>query len=321
MLDLHVDGNGVFEVRDGKFCCYASGDVPRLPCPASNLNSQLFAPHAIDLDLRAGQFRVWKWGRGGTPLLTLHGFGGSGLDSESLAANLTDDHQVIAQDLVGHGASCCPPLDGFSLQACLDQLSDLLESLKLPRYDLLGYSMGGRLALHWAATCPPGLNKLILVGASAGIEGETDRAARRGWDREMALSARTLGPEAFAALWAQLPLIRTQDAVPEPWRSRLRDRRKNNNTEALARSLEQMGAGSMPHLWDRLGEIAAPTLIVAGEEDPKFCALAERLHQGIPDSQLWVVPGAGHAAHLEKPDVFAEGILLFIRGRAGGRVP
>jgi 2-succinyl-6-hydroxy-2,4-cyclohexadiene-1-carboxylate synthase len=197
----------------------------------------------------------------------------------------------------------------------------MLEALDLPRFDLVGYSMGGRIALHWAATSPSGLKKLILVGATAGIEDEGDREDRRGWDREMALSARTLGPRAFAALWAQLPLIRTQEAVPEPWGTKLRARREMNNTEALALSLEHMGSGTMPHLWDRLGDIAAPTLIVAGQEDPKFCVLAERLHQGIPDSQLWALPGAGHAAHLEKPDVFAEGILSFIRGRAGGRVP
>ena len=69
----------------------------------------------------------------------------------------------------------------------------------------------------------------------------------------------------------------------------------------MARALRGLGTGALPSLWDRLPELAAPTVLVVGERDHKFGQIAEEMRTRLPDASVEVVPGAGHAVHLEDP--------------------
>jgi 2-succinyl-6-hydroxy-2,4-cyclohexadiene-1-carboxylate synthase len=169
---------------------------------------------------------------------------------------------------------------------------------------LVGYSQGGRVALHLAAAHPERVRTLTTIGAHAGFEGE----ARRGrLEADLALADRVEreGMDWFAGYWAALPLFATLARRGPAFQARLHAARRRNDPAHLAATLRGMGAGASEPFWDRLGSITAPTLAVAGAEDEPYVAFAERLVAAIPDARAAVVPDAGHAVHLERPAAFA----------------
>jgi 2-succinyl-6-hydroxy-2,4-cyclohexadiene-1-carboxylate synthase len=160
--------------------------------------------------------------------------------------------------------------------------------------------MGGRLCLHLAVVRPDLVRRLVLLSTTAGIEDPAERAARRAADDDLAASIERDGVDAFLARWLALPLFATlpPDAAGA-------DDRRRNTASGLASSLRLAGAGTQEPLWDRLGTLDMPVLVVAGALDAKYVAIAERLAGLVPHATLDVVDGAGHAVHLERPDVFA----------------
>ena len=171
------------------------------------------------------------------------------------------------------------------------------------RFSLAGYSMGGRIALAVALAHPERVARLVLVGASPGIEDASEREARRRADEALALQLERDGLEAFARRWGAQPLFAGQPA--EVSRA-AHDDRMRSTAAGLAAALRGLGTGVMPSLWDRLEELRMTVVLVAGERDAKFRATAERMAERIVDSELHVIEGAGHAAHLERPGAVAE---------------
>jgi 2-succinyl-6-hydroxy-2,4-cyclohexadiene-1-carboxylate synthase len=167
-------------------------------------------------------------------------------------------------------------------------------------FDLGGYSMGARIALHVALAMPDSVQRLVLIGASPGLMDPREREARRVADEELAAEFDQLEVEQLALRWARgTPVLAGQpphvaDAVHE---DRLR-----NTSDGLARALRGLGTGALPSVWDRLSEVVAPTTLVVGERDQKFAEIASRMAPlfGGP-VEVVVVPGAGHAVHLEAP--------------------
>jgi pimeloyl-ACP methyl ester carboxylesterase len=137
------------------------------------------------------------------------------------------------------------------------------------------------------------------------MEREAERAERRAADEALAASIERDGVEAFAERWAAGPLFAGQPAAVRALAQA--DRRRRTAAE-LAAQLRLMGTGAMTPVWDRLGELTMPATVVVGERDAKFRALGERLAAGLPDAGLVVVPGAGHAVHLEAPGVVARAL-------------
>ena len=203
--------------------------------------------------------------------------------------------------LGGRYRALAPDLGAGPWEAELDRL----EALAPAELVLAGYSMGGRLALALALRDPGRVRRLVLVSASPGLADPGERAARREADAALARRIEAIGAEAFAREWRGQALFAGQ--APEVSAAAHADRLRRSAAEHAAQ-LRGLGTGVMPPLWDRLGELAMPVTLVVGERDPKFRAIAERMRARLPRGELRVLPGAGHAAHLEVPAAVAEAI-------------
>ena len=165
----------------------------------------------------------------------------------------------------------------------------------------VGYSQGGRLCLQLALDRPEVVDRLVLVSASPGIADEAERAARRERDERLVRELARDGVDAFLERWLAQPLFAT---LPRE-RSGIDERRSGNTIEGLTHQLRALGQGVQPSNWERLGELRMPVLLVVGERDTKYVAIAHEMAGAMPRVQVEVVPGAGHACHLEQPETFA----------------
>ena len=256
------------------------------------------------VELNGLEFHVEITGQG-PPLLLLHGFTGSVRSWEDIRPRLSPTAQVIAIDLIGHGQSASPPSSSrYTLERCADDLLQLLDELRLPQVDLLGYSMGGRVALHFALAAPARIRNLILESASPGIEDPAERSRRAQSDAMLAERILTNGIDAFVAEWEQQPLLMLQPHVPQAVRERQHALRLLNSPIGLANSLLGMGAGQQVPLWSRLGQLELPVQLIVGQADARYVAIAERMRQSLPRAELAVLAEAGHTAHLDQPEAF-----------------
>jgi len=231
-------------------------------------------------------------------VLLLHGFTHTGSSWEPVVAALGERYRSITPDIRGHGtASNLVPV---TLEAVLGDLESLLGSDPVT---LVGYSMGGRVALHCALAGPESVGRLVLIGASPGLADPGEREERRRADEQLADEIEHLGIDEFARRWAETPLLA---GLRAPERERAYADRLRNTPAGLARALRGLGTGALPSLWERLGELRMPVCLVAGERDQKFRGLAERMAEAIPSADIAVAIGAGHAVHLEAPALVAD---------------
>jgi 2-succinyl-6-hydroxy-2,4-cyclohexadiene-1-carboxylate synthase len=257
-------------------------------------------------------FEVNELGRG-DPLVLLHGFTGCGESWWPVIDTLAATFRTITIDLIGHGGSASPPTpDRYGFDLALGDLAAIAAQLGIAQAAWLGYSMGGRLALGLALRHPELVSSLILVSATPGIADAAERAARRIADEELARHIERVGVADFVAEWERRPMWRSQQTLSAPVLERQRQLRLLNTPRALANSLRGMGQGAQPSLWDRLGAIEFPTLLIAGTEDAKFAGIAADMSDAFGDARLVLAQDAGHAVHLEAPDFYAEHVLTFL---------
>lgn len=249
----------------------------------------------------------------GPPLVLLHGFTGSAMSWGPLAEMLAARFTLLAVDIVGHGASSKPDdPERYSIDhAARDAVAAML-AFGFRRSSWLGYSMGGRLALYVAATIPKAVDRLVLVGASPGLADSGEREARVAADEALAGRIEAGGVPAFVDYWESLPMFESQQRLPTGMRLAIRRGRLANEAQGLANSLRGMGTGAQPPLDDRLGEIEAPSLLLAGAHDAKFAAIADEMAAAMPAARAHLVPGAGHAAHIEKAAYCVRTITAFL---------
>ncbi|MDQ2806975.1 MAG: 2-succinyl-6-hydroxy-2,4-cyclohexadiene-1-carboxylate synthase [Chloroflexota bacterium] len=259
----------------------------------------------------------------GPALLLLHGFTGSAATWAPHMAAWRDRYTCVAVDLLGHGQSDAPADPArYSMAATVADLSALLAALGIARTHLLGYSLGGRVALALAVAQPAYIGGLVLESASPGLATATERAARIAADEALAASIERDGVPAFVDRWEALPLWVSQAALPAASRAALHTQRLQNRAGGLANSLRGLSTGAQPPLHDQLDRLQVPTLCLAGTFDAKFVALAEDLTVALPQAQLALIPGAGHATHLEQPDAFHQTVSNFLSQPAiAGLVP
>ncbi|MCW5891435.1 MAG: 2-succinyl-6-hydroxy-2,4-cyclohexadiene-1-carboxylate synthase [bacterium] len=250
----------------------------------------------------------------GPALVLLHGFTGNAGTWLPLLPVLAEHFRVLAVDLPGHRYS--PPPDGMRLPELADALVGILDRLGIARAHWLGYSMGGRAALHVALARPGRVERLILESASPGIADATARTLRAVADDALAATLLRDGLPAFVDAWAAQPLFATQARLPGGVRERERAVRLGNGATGLAAALRAFGPGVQAPLWDELAHLRPPTLLVVGADDPPYRVLAARMAARLPDAETVVVPDAGHATHLENPVAFAAATIDFLRRRA-----
>jgi 2-succinyl-6-hydroxy-2,4-cyclohexadiene-1-carboxylate synthase len=232
-------------------------------------------------------------------VVLLHGFTHTGASWDPVIAALGESYRALALDIRGHGsASDRAPV---TLEGVLEDLNTLAPD----RFTLVGYSMGGRIALHAALALPERIERLILIGASPGIADPAEREARLDADERLAVEIEGMSIEAFAWRWAQTPVLAGQSAEVL---AAARADRLRNRPAGLARALRGLGTAALPSLWQRLGEIRVPVALVVGERDEKFREIAARMASELPDADVVVVPDAGHAVHLEAPEAVAAAI-------------
>jgi len=229
----------------------------------------------------------------------LHGFTNTGASWEPVVAALGERYRAIAPDIRGHGAAA--EATPVTLDAVLADVADLAPA----RFTLAGYSMGGRIALHAALALGDRVDRLVLISASPGLADARERDARREQDERLAEEIEGLRIEEFAERWARTPVL--ADAPLEVAR-RARADRLRNAPAGLARALRGLGTGTLPPLWDRLGELDLPVALVVGERDEKFRGIAAEMAGLLPRPRLVIAEACGHAVHLEAPRLIAEAI-------------
>jgi 2-succinyl-6-hydroxy-2,4-cyclohexadiene-1-carboxylate synthase len=241
-------------------------------------------------------------GQGGPRLVLVHGFTQTGRCWSPIDDDLARDHEVVLVDAPGHGGSS-------QVRAGVAGAARLLGRAG-GQATYVGYSMGGRLALRLAVEHPELVERLVLIGASPGIERADERAARREADDRLATRLETIGLAAFLDEWLSQPFFAGLDERAAHRRERLR-----NTVEGLAASLRLAGVGTQPSLWHRLPELSMPVLLVAGSRDQKFRSQAERAGDLIGErASVAIIEGAGHAAHLERPDAFVTVVRDWLAG-------
>lgn len=239
-------------------------------------------------------------------LVLLHGFTHTGASWAPVVAELGERYRALAPDLRGHGAAS--ERRPVELDAVLGDLQTVLAAAREQAGAggeppiLVGYSMGGRIALHAALRFGGRLAGLVLVGASPGLATAGERAERRAADERLAEEIEGMTIAGFAERWARTPVLAGQppDVLAAVHADRLR-----STPAGLAAALRGLGTGTLPSLWERLSELTLPVTLVAGERDEKFRALAERMADVLPRGGTHVVAGAGHAVHLERPAALA----------------
>jgi len=212
-------------------------------------------------------------------LVLLHGFAGTGRAWDPVVAEL--------------GAT---PYLAPTLRAAVP-------AFPAERFTLVGYSMGGRIALHVALGAPDRVERLVLVSTTAGIEDPAERAARRAADEQLAARIEQGTIEEFADAWMAQPLFAaTPPAARRLWREDL----LRNEPHEVAAQLRAFGTGVMDPVWDRLRELTMPTQVIVGERDPKYMAIGERLFEALPAATLYEVADAGHGLPREQPALLAD---------------
>lgn len=249
-------------------------------------------------------------GPSGVPtVLFLHGFMGSSADWTPTVTALQRTVRCLTVDLPGHGGSLHLPDDAYTLEGATRALRTLLDDLDLEAPIILGYSMGGRLALYFCTRYPDRCSRLILESASPGLESEEARSERREVDHQRAACIEE-DLAGFLHDWYDMPLfgsLKQHDLVQDMIATRLQ-----NDPEELGRALRGMSVGQQPNLWPELAALDVPTLALTGKWDDKYAATIRRMEALRPTLQTTLVPRAGHNVHAERPKAFLQAMRDFL---------
>lgn len=252
----------------------------------------------------------------GRAVLLLHGFTGSaGTWTPHLGA--LEGFTALSIDFLGHARSDAPhDVRRYGMEACIRDVMSLLDRLGIQRFAVAGYSMGGRVAMRVALKARERTWALILESASPGIEGAAARQDRVRQDAVLAQRISNQGVAAFVDYWQSIPLFSSQSRLPQAIRQALRAQRLQHSRRGLANSLLGLGAGMQEPVLHCLAGLQIPVLLLAGQLDGKYSGLAERMAGVLPCNRLCIIPGTGHAVHLEQPAAFNEAVTGFLQASA-----
>ncbi|WP_050181066.1 2-succinyl-6-hydroxy-2,4-cyclohexadiene-1-carboxylate synthase [Domibacillus robiginosus] len=250
----------------------------------------------------------------GEPVLLLHGFTGSSFTWKGLDEHLP--FQLVTPDLAGHGQTSRLAAD---LETEAGFLKKMMSDAGFSSFHLVGYSMGGRLALALALLYPEAVRSLVLESTSPGLENEEERAARRQSDEKLAQQIEQEGVASFVNFWESIPMFASQKELPMAVQQEVRKERLAQSARGLASSLRSMGTGSQLSYWQQLQNLTMPVLLLTGTRDEKFTHIARRMSECVPFCEWIQFDGAGHAIHVEQREKFGTIVKTFLLNQKGGQ--
>lgn len=246
----------------------------------------------------------WIWHTLGdsshSPIVFLHGFMGKGEDWTEIAKGLSDRFYCLIPDLPGHGATPLDEEPGYTAWA--SALRDELSALKITHTRLVGYSMGGRIALFFALTYPEMVTRLVLESANPGIINAKEREKRASLDDKLAERLRKNEMKDFLTFWYNIPLFASLDHLPS-LKEKLLEQRTDQDPDKIASVLGALSPGRQPELWSRLKELEFPILLIAGELDSKYLTITKHIAAILSNHKSITVPNCGHNTHRESPSI------------------
>lgn len=246
------------------------------------------------------------------PIVFLHGFMGAGADWREICELLAEDYYCVCPDLPGHGANTVRNFETqLSLSELAIELHGLCAGLGMKAPIVVGYSLGGRVALHAALLQPSRMKALVLESASPGLEGALEREARLAADDARSAALLADGLPAFTKIWYAAPLFQSLQRYPLVL-AKLQAARAANDVRWLAKVVRELSPGRAASAWAGLASIQTHTLLVAGALDVQYSAYVQRMASLMPTATSLIVPDAGHNVHLEEPVAFAQALRQFM---------
>lgn len=243
---------------------------------------------------------------------------GQAEDWHPLAEALGTRHHIFAINLPGHGPGWTPEaVAALDVPACAAAIAAHLDALDSGPVAILGYSMGGRIALYLALHYPEWVSRLILESASPGLDTEEKRSIRAAQDNALADRLESLEPRSpafrdFVEEWYRQPLFTSLHHHRQELDALVARRVSTCDPRFLALALRTLGTGVQPDLWPALHAFAIPTLLIAGEADRKFRIIAEDMALACPAMAVEILSGCGHNVHLECPEAYATVVNAFL---------
>ncbi len=247
------------------------------------------------------------------PVVLLHGITGHARVWDHLAARLVPGRRMLALDQRGHGDSDPAPDDDYRVGTMADDVAAFVGSLRIDRLALLGHSMGGRIAIKYAADHAARLERLVIVDIGpdinlAGLERVRDM---------MAQSPERIESEDWAVEYIRRANpLQDLDMLRERVRHGLKRLPDGELTWKYAKGLRDMmreGRRDAVDLWEPLPRIPCPTLVVRGAESDILSAeVAKKMTERLPDGRMVEIAGAGHTVPADRPEEFVRQIRAFL---------
>lgn len=246
-------------------------------------------------------------------IFLLHGYTGSSKDWQYTAHYLLKDYNCIGIDLPGHGKSPYPDdVDFYNYKNQNKLLKEAIDSVTQENIILIGYSMGGRAALHFAKAFPERIDKLILESTSPGIKVKTDKELRIKQDEKLANFIKGVSVRDFVTFWLNTPLFASQQKLDKEILSKIKTEKRTNRKFGLVNSILGFGTGIMPHLWNDLKKFDFPVLLLTGQLDIKFTDINKKMLPLFSNAQHKIIQNCGHNIHLENVEEFTKEINRFL---------
>lgn len=257
------------------------------------------------------QFHYSLTGNREKPLiLFLHGFMGDCYEFQEAISLLNDQFCYLTIDLPGHGKTkVLGSEECYMMPNTAQALINLLDQLNVKECFLVGYSMGGRLALYLTLHFPQRFSKVVLESASPGLKTEGERIERIQRDLELAKKLEKNNFDEFLLNWYNQPIfasIKRHEGFDNLMKNRLQA-----NPFELAKSLRYMSTGLQPSLWEKLKGNNNNLLLLVGEYDKKFIAINSEMARFNSSAKLEIVSHCGHNIHFENSRIFVENISSF----------
>lgn len=249
----------------------------------------------------------WREAGDGTPVVFLHGLGGTRASWGPQLRALSGHHRCVAWDMPGYGRS--EPIEPLTYPAIAARLVDLLDELAIARATLVGLSFGGMHALHTTLRHPDRVERLVLADTSPafGIDGTT----RDEWVRSRLDGIDRGGTPADSAELIIDGITAT--ALTGEIRSEIIGAFDEISARGFRAAVECLPGHDVR---DRLYTIDQPALVIVGELDRETPVEYSRmLADGLPNSELRVMPGVGHLTPSEAPDEFTALVSDFLAGQ------